>query len=242
MNTADFVLMPWVKNQRIYSANDPLNDRQDSTPFFQRNQSMELRINLRLRYRQKYITRPDDKWVYGSKYPTLHIEYRKGIRELMDSDVNYDFLRIGITDRMNFKLLGKATYLVSAGKFLNNRKVEFMDYYHFSGNKTMISNFDFSDFQLLDYYTYSTQDYFLEGHYEHDFGGFVFNKFPLLRKLKLSELAGVHYLYTGDRDHYAEVFLGIEKFNIARGDFVMAYSKNGQLATGFRVGLKIGKR
>jgi hypothetical protein len=243
MNTADFVLLPGMKNHRIYSSNDPLYPQQDSISSFNQNQSLELRVNLRLRYRQKYVTRPDDKWVYGSKYPTLHIEYRKGINFMRTSGgIDYDLLKISVTDRMDFKLLGKASYLISAGKFLNNYNMEFMDYYHFSGNKTLLSNFDFTDFQLLDYYTYSTKDFFVEAHYEHNFSGFIFNKFPLLRKLKLSELAGVHYLYTEKRDNYAEVFLGIEKLNIVRGDFVMAFTKDGKLATGFRVGLKIGRR
>ena len=242
MNTSEFVLIPGMKNYRTYISNDPLYPMQDSTSSFTQNQSLELRLNLRLRYKQKYVTRPDDKWVYGSKYPTLHLEYRKGINSLLGSDVNYDFAKASITDRMNFGLLGKATYLFSAGKFLNNKNMELMDYYHFSGNKTVFSNFDFSDFQLLDYYTYSTKDYFAEAHYEHDFSGFILNKFPLLRKLKLSELAGAHYLYTEKRNNYTEVFFGIEKFNIARADFVMAYSKEGKLATGFRIGLKIGRR
>ncbi len=242
MNTADFVLMPAVKNHRVYSSNDPLYPQKDSAVSFKQNQSLEFRVNLRLRYRQKYVTRPDEKWVYGSRYPTFNIEYRKGIYGAFGSDVNYDMVRLSVTDRMDFKLFGKATYLITAGRFLNKRKMEFMDFYHFSGNKTILSNFDFTDFQLLDYYTYSTKDYFVEAHYEHNFSGFIFNKFPLLRKLKLSELAGVHYFYTEKRDNYAEVFLGIEKLNIVRGDFVMAFTKDGQIASGFRVGLKIGRR
>jgi Family of unknown function (DUF5686) len=214
---------------------------QDSTFSFKQNQNLEFRINLRLRYKQQYVIRPDEKWVYGSKYPTLFIGYRKGFRNIFGSDVDYDLVRVDITDKMNFKLLGKATYQISAGKFLNNRKMELMDFYHFSGNKTILSNFDFSDFQLLDYYTFSTKDYFIEAHYEHDFSGFILNKFPLIRKLKVNELAGIHYLYTEKNKNYFEVFLGLEKLNLLRIDFVSSYSGNNMLMTGVRVGLKIGK-
>lgn len=238
MNTSDFVLLPSVKNHRTYTSNDPLFPQQDSIYSFPKNQSLELRLNLRLRYKQKYVTRPDDKWVQGSKYPTLHVEYRKGINSLLGSDVNYDLAKLSITDRMNFKLLGKATYLISAGKFLNPKKMQLMDYAHFSGNKTILSNFDFSDFQMLDYYTYSTNNYFLEAHYEHDFGGFILNKFPLLRKLKVNELAGVHYLRTDKLSNYIEVFAGIEKLNLTRIDFVASFSGNTTM-TGMRLGLKI---
>jgi hypothetical protein len=238
MNTSDFVLFPGVKNYRVYTSNDPLHPAQDSVFSFGHDQSLELRVNLRLRYKQKYITRPDDKWVQGSKYPTLHIEYRKGINALLGSDVNYDLLKLSITDRMNFGLIGKATYLVSAGKFLNNKKMELMDYAHFSGNKTILSNFDFSDFQMLDYYTWSTNNYFVEAHYEHDFGGFILNKLPLLRKLKVNELAGAHYLHTDVLSNYVEIFAGVEKLNLVRIDFVMGFS-NYTTMTGIRLGLKI---
>lgn len=240
LNTSDFTFFPAAKNHRTYSSNDPLFPEQDSLPGFIQNQALELRVNLRLRYRQRYVTRPDEKWVYGSKYPTLHLEYRKGIHAA-GSDVDYDLVRAAVTDRMNFKLLGKATYLVSAGKFLNNKKMELMDRYHFSGNKTLISNFDFSDFQMLDYYTYSTQEYFIEAHYEHDFSGFILNKFPLLRKLKVNELAGVHYLYTEKIHHYTEVFLGLEKLNLLRIDFVMGFTQKQKMTTAIRLGLKIGR-
>lgn len=240
MNTSDFVLFPAAENHKVYSSNDPLYPAQDSISSFTQNQAVELRINLRLRYKQKYIIRPDEKWVYGSKYPTLHLEYRKGINSLLGSDVNYDLVKVNITDRMNFKLLGKATYLVSAGKFLNNKRMELMDFYHFSGNKTILSNFNFSDFQMLDYYTYSTKDYFIEAHYEHDFAGFILNKLPLLRKLKVNELAGAHYLYTEKMKNYFEVFFGIEKLNLVRIDFVMAFPENQKTMTGVRMGLKIG--
>jgi len=94
---------------------------------------------------------------------------------------------------------------------------------------------------MLDYYTYSTNNYFVEAHYEHDFSGFLFNKIPLLRKLKVNELMGVHYLYTEKIQHYTEVFFGIEKLNLARIDFVMAFMQGQPTGTGIRLGFKIGR-
>ncbi len=242
MNTTNYVMFSSMKNHGEYTSNDPLLPLNDSLPSFKRNQALELRINLRLRFRQKYVTRPDEKWVYGSKYPSLHLEYRKSLPGILGSDMNYDLVKLSITDKIKLGLLGKANYLVSAGKFLNSRKMELMDYYHFSGNKTIFSNFDFTDFQLLDYYTYSTNGSFLEAHYEHDFGGFILNKFPLLRKLKVNELAGLHYLHTEKLPNYFEVFVGIEKLNLLRVDFVSSFTDKAHLMTGIRLGLKVGGR
>lgn len=242
MNTTTFFIIPAERNYFSTTSNDPLFPMQDSISSFTQNQSLEFRANIRLRIKQKYVTRPDEKWVYGSTYPTLHLEYRKGINNLFGSDVNYDLVKISVTDKMNFNLLGKASYLISAGKFLNSKKMELMDYYHFSGNKTIFSNFDFADFQLLDYYTYSTKNYFIEAHYGHDFGGFILNKFPLLRKLKVNELVGIHYLHTEKNSNYLEVFVGIEKLNLFRIDFVTAFSGGAKTEAGVRLGLKIGRQ
>ena len=116
-----------------------------------------------------------------------------------------------------------------------------MDYNHFFGNQTVYSNFTFTSFQLLDYYAYSTKNYFIEAHYEHDFSGFILNKFPLLRKLKLNELAGVHYLYTEKNPNYFEIFAGLEKLRAVRVDYVSSFQNGKYIASGFRFGLEIGR-
>lgn len=239
MNTTDFSLVK--KNPVKYISNDPLFPRNDSSYSFARNQLLEFSLNVRIRFGQKYVTRPDEKWISGSKWPSVYVKYRKGIPTLFGSDMNYDFVKLSVSDRMNMKIFGKASYILSAGKFLNNKKMELIDYSHFFGNQTIFSNFNFTNFQLLDYYTYSSKDYFVEAHYEHDFSGFILNKFPLLRKLKINELAGVHYLYTEKQPNYVEVFVGLEKLRVVRADFVTSFQNGKYIASGFRVGLEIGR-
>ena len=114
-----------------------------------------------------------------------------------------------------------------------------MDYHHFNGNLTYWSAFGLQNFELLDYYTNSTNKQYLEVHYEHNFGGFILNKLPLIRKLKLNEDVGVHFISTPDLPQYAEFFFGIEKLRLIRVDFVTAFSKDKQVSTGIRIGLKI---
>ena len=240
MNTTSFSFVK--KSNTTYTSNDPLNPKNDSVYSFTHNQLFEFSVNIRIHFAQKYISRPNEKWITGSKWPALFIKYRKGIPGIAGSDMNYDFVKLSVTDEINLKLLGRANYLVSAGKYLNTKNISFMDYNHFFGNQTIFSDFSFMRFELLNYYAYSTKDYFIEGHYEHDFGGFILNKLPLLRKLKLNELAGVHYLHTEVLSNYYEIFMGIEKLNIVRADFVFSFLDNKQLMTGLRLGLKLGRR
>ena len=67
--------------------------------------------------------------------------------------------------------------------------------------------------------------------------GFIFNKLPLIRKLKLQAVGTVNYLYTEELGNYFELGVGIEHiFKVARVDFFTAFSSGEKVDTGVRVG------
>src|SRR6185369_4265374 len=111
---------------------------------------------------------------------------------------------------------------------------------HFNGNQTFISGFGLTDFKLLNYYQYSTTDPFIEAHAEQNFGGFILNKIPVIRKLKLNEIAGFHYLHPEHSvlKNYYEFSFGIEKLNVFRIDFVTSFADGKKASTGFVFGIK----
>ncbi len=207
---------------------------------FNRSQSFELSASIRIRFKQKYYTRPFQKIITGSKYPQLSFDYKIALPKVLGADVSYQFGKFSVSDEVKLKLFGTSRYYVSAGMFFSTDSMQFMDYYHFNGNQTMLSTFDLRNFNLLPYYKYSTNQSFVEAHYEHSFGGFIFNKIPLLRKLKLNEVVGVHYISSNTLPQYAELFVGIEKLRVMRIDFVTAFQKNEKVSAGVRFGLKIG--
>jgi len=54
----------------------------------------------------------------------------------------------------------------------------------------------------------------LEAHLEHNFSGFIMNKIPGLRKLKLQEIIHVNYLTTPNLHNYYELGVGIKYLNL----------------------------
>jgi hypothetical protein len=240
LNTTDYTL---VKKSADYTSNDPLFPKNDTLFAFSRNQSLELGLALRIRFKQKYYTRPNQKIITGSKYPAFLLEYKKSIPGVFGSDMNYDFARISVRDEVKLGLFGTSTYYVSCGMFFNTAKMTFMDYHHFNGNLTYFSSFALQNFNLLPYYEYSTNGQYVEAHYEHNFGGFILNKLPLIRKLKLNEVAGIHYISSSTVNgnslpQYMEVFVGLEKLRVMRVDFVTAFAKDQKVSAGIRLGLK----
>lgn len=219
---------------REYSSNNPLNQSNDE-PAFDKNQSLSAGIDIKFRIRQKYISRPEEKIIIGSAYPTLLFIYKKGFSNLFGSDVNYNLIMAGVEDEIDFGLLGSAKFNFNYGKFFSNKTMYFMDYRHFNGNLTVFTSFDLRSFSLLDYYSYSTNNEFFEAHFEHNFEGFIFNKIPVLRKLRLNEIGGFDFLHVPGKDDHIEISAGISKLNIIRIDFVAAFVRKKHTQTGIKL-------
>jgi hypothetical protein len=113
-----------------------------------------------------------------------------------------------------------------------------MDFKHFNTTQTIFNPSELRSFRALPYYQYSTSGTFFEGHVEHHFNGFLFNKIPLLKKLRWQEVAGLHVLYTEQLQEYAELTVGIEKiFKILRVDYVMIFQRDQPMGNAFRLGI-----
>ncbi|AKD02545.1 DUF5686 domain-containing protein [Pontibacter korlensis] len=217
-----------------FTSNVPQNAELDDASFTP-HQALTLTAALSIKPRQRYITRPDDKINLGSKYPTFTLSYRGGLKAL-GGDVKYNTAGLSISDDVSLGLLGRSKYSVLGSVFWGKEDMRLMDYKHFNGNRTLIAG-TYEGFQLLDYYRYSTNNRYLEAHYEHHFNGFLFNKIPLFRRLKWQEVVSLNYLNTQESRNYLELGLGIEHiFKVLRVDFVTSFQEGNKARTGVMVG------
>ncbi|HRH66045.1 MAG TPA: DUF5686 family protein, partial [Bacteroidia bacterium] len=234
VNTTQYAFR--MAGDRTYTSNSPFFPASDSI-HFETNESFSAEVSFRIRFQQKYIDRPEGKFIIGSAFPTLRLNYRKGF-QLAGSDVDYDFAALSLEDEMNLGIFGRLNYIVSASDFLTKKSIYFMDIRHFNGNKTWFSGFVLNEFRNLDYYTFSTSNASLQVHAELNFGGFLLNKIPWIRKLKLNEIAGVHYLKTDILKNYTELSIGIEKLGAFRAELFTSFAEGKQGNFGFLVGIK----
>ncbi|MDO7848725.1 DUF5686 and carboxypeptidase regulatory-like domain-containing protein [Hymenobacter sp. M29] len=222
---------------RAFTPNRPLSDELPDTGF---GRSQILTVGLSVDYRPgtRYINRPDGKFNLGSKWPTFNVQGRLAVPDVLGADVRYLLLQAGVRDNLSLGLLGASSFRVNVGGFVGRQQgMTFIDYRHFSGNQTLLAG-NFSNFQLLDYYRFSTNNSYLEAHYDHHFNGFFLNYVPLLRKLKWQEVASLNYLKTAQAGHYVEVGVGIEHIvKVFRVDFYTALQSGQKLGTGFRIGM-----
>ncbi len=233
-NTSDYKIHN--DPSRDYTSNDPYNPSTDDFRFLTHN-AIAAEGGVAIRPGQKYINRPDGKYIIGSIFPVFRVVYKKGLN-FAGSDVDYDLIRGSIDDEMNLGLLGTFKYIAVYGDFLNSKKLFIPDLRHFNGNKTFLSDFRLNDFKNLDYYSYSTNGSFVELHAEENFGGFFLNKIPLIRKLKLQEVAGVHFLHTNTLDRYFEFSAGVEKLGFFRAEVYTSLMNGKKGTVGFLFGFK----
>ncbi len=231
-NHSDFTFIK--KEGEGYTSNNPFTPDSES-PLFPNYRSFALSAGLSYTIGQEYITRPDGKFYQESKYPRLLLNYRKGVKSLFGSDVDYDLVTMEVAkERISTGLLGYFSFAAGAGKFLNNRQVYYPEVKHFLGNNSTAFPPNLRKFRYLDFYTYSTHQQYAEAHIEHNFAGFLTNKIPLLRKLKLEEYIGVNYLTQPQKRNYTEFYFGVQRlgFGVSYG---YAFDESKRVAQGFRL-------
>jgi hypothetical protein len=230
----------WTQTSKEnFTSNQPKNDELSDITGFRSHQALIATFDFRIRFGQTYATRPDRKFVYSSKYPEVHLKYTKGLKTL-GSDVNFDFVSVMVTDEMRLGLTGTSNYSVAVGGFLNKQSLTFVDFHHFTGNQTSLSQVNGElKFELLPFYVYSTTNAYLETHFEHHFNEFILNKIPLIKKLNWQAVGSLNYLKTKTIGDYVEIGVGIEHiFKIMRVDYWWGIGGNDDFSkNGFRVGV-----
>ena len=203
----------------------------------------ETRIQLTWLPFQKFYYKKNKKIVVGTKYPTVNFTYRKGIPELFKSEINFDYLELGINDEFTIPHLGKSKWNIQTGAFVNKKKLRIVEWKYFRGSdRGFFSNPLFSS-QLLEN-TLFTENSFLRGNYVHSFDGNIFNKLPLISKLGLQLSTGLSTLIISDQDFtHLETFIGISRpFRIFGGlvKFGIFLSTSINSKNGIQSELKLG--
>ncbi len=241
-NTTDYSVF---KKDDVYSSNNPLAPDDYTTLSFDRHHLFKTALNARINFGNKYISRPDGKFnISNDKYPTIFLAFEKAFAA---NEKKYEFERLSASLFYDLSLGNKGVTGINlkAGKFLNAEDISFIDYKHFNGNQTHIgtSSRYLNVFNLMPYYSNSTNDCYFETHLEYNDTGFIMNKIPVLNLLKSTMNIGFHALALPDRNPYTEFTVGLDnlgfgKFKLFRLDYVHSY-QSGIQQNGVVFGLKI---
>ena len=168
-------------------------------------------IKLYFTPKLRYIREPKEKIYLGSKWPTFYVAWKKGVPQLFKSKIDFDYLEFGVEQHINLGVAGQTAYIVKTGDFTNTKNLRIIDFKFMRQGDPLFFQNPNKSFQALDS-TFPVFDRFWQGNLVHEFNGFLINRIPFFKKLKLQEVAGGGFLITKERSlRYLEFFTGIER-------------------------------
>ena len=194
------------------------------------HQSFIGRLELVYTPRNRYLIKDHTKIYAGSKFPTYTLIYRGGFTRIAGSDSRYDLLKLGIKQQINFGIDDHFSYQVTAGSFLNSKKVFFEDFQHFNTlpARFMFSSFE-NSFRLLPFYEFSTRKSFFDAHGAWQTRRLILKQLPLLRNSSLlSEKLFINVLCTPEIKNYIETGYGINNLFMLLNVEAVAGFENGK--------------
>jgi len=192
-------------------------------------------VYTRFAYRENYILTGLQRTSLGSEYPIFEGLYTRGFSGVDGSQFDYDIVKFAIKDRIKFGALGFVDWRLEGGKYFGAIPYPVLELH--PGNESWF--YDNQAFNLMNYFEFASDEYAsLFATYHLD--GYIFNKVPLLRKLKWREVVTVRSawgrldeakhskvlllpedMFSLENKPYMEASVGIENiFTIFRVDFL----------------------
>ncbi len=237
VNHSDYKL---IDRKRIedYTSNLPATDELGDASFSP-HQAFVGSVSLNARPWLKFRIRNGGKREIESSSPTISLEYRKGFSGILESDVDFDQIELGVKHGFRMGAKGSLDFWLRGGTFFNNERMYFMDYQHFLGNETPFSTTDpVGSFRLLDYYRYSTADRYFSANVHYQFRKFIVTTIPVVRLAGIRENVFVNYLATPTSKNYTELGYSINGIlRFFRLESAAAFRDGVYIGYGFRVGI-----
>ena len=162
----------------------------------------EVQLDMRFSFRERFISTEFYRVTISSVYPIIQLRYSYGIPRMLKSDYEFHKLELNISEWFNFATIGWSKYIINAGKIWGTLPYPLLKIH--DGNQTFF--YDDQSANLMNYYEF-VSDTWISASYTHHFGGLLFNKIPLFRKLKWREVGHLRCVYgtlTAQNSQYSQ--------------------------------------
>ena len=155
----------------------------------------EITVNLRYAPFEKFYQGKLYRTPIIDKYPIFNLRYTAGLKGVLGGEYNYHNLMGSIDKRFYLSQLGYTDVTVEGGYLFG--KVPFPLLTIHRANQTYA--YQLNSYNLMNFLEF-VSDKYASVNLDHNFNGFFFNKIPLIKRLKLREVASIKVLYGSLRD------------------------------------------
>lgn len=217
----------------LFENNDPIR--------FETNSNFMTSIFLEYTPKQLYLLEPREKIVLGSRYPTFQLYFYQAFRGVFGATNRFSYGSFAVDQTINLGTIGTSEYRVHIGKFFDTTAMSVMDYAYQRGGDNWWFSPPMYTFQLIPK-TFPTIDWYFQGHYVHQFNGFLTGRLPGFKQAGIKTMGGGGILYAPEHNfEYSELFFGANRiFKIGRERmrlglyYVVAQSNDFGLRSGFK--------
>ncbi|WP_276371960.1 DUF5686 and carboxypeptidase-like regulatory domain-containing protein [Chryseolinea sp. H1M3-3] len=154
-------------------------------------ETAELILESRYARDELFIQSDNERLSLGTvRWPVITIRYTRGLKGVLNSNFEYDKLRLSVYRRLRFGPLGAGYMNLTAEKVFATLPYPLMALH--LGNESPF--YTSVTYNLMNYGEFIS-DQFASLKYEHHFEGFLLNKIPLMRKLKWRLVGTANVIY-----------------------------------------------
>lgn len=175
-------------------------------------------IELRFAKNVTFIMNGNERIALATKrFPMVTFKYQHGFKGFLGGDFTYDRFTLKAYQTLRLGTLGRSDYTFTAGYTPSNLPAPLL--FPHLGNETFF--FVRSAFSTMNYFEF-VSDQFASIQYNHNFEGLLFNRIPLIKKLKWRLIGSANVLMGSQKSANQEIMKEVD--NPLRAKFVDRYS------------------
>lgn len=151
----------------------------------------EVEFVLRWAPNEKFYNRNVTRRTIIEQYPIFNLQYNRGLQGFWGGDYGFDALRAAASKRFFLNQWGFIDATVSGGKIWGTLPYPLLEMPNVFRADNDRHEIDFSLMRSMEF----VADEFVRFSFEHQLEGFILNKIPLIKKLKLREIWGARMFY-----------------------------------------------
>lgn len=150
----------------------------------------EISTRLRWAPNEEFLQGRNYRTNLFNRYPIFTFNYQFGIQDLIGSDYNYHRMTLNIFKKFNFSFLGIAHAYVEGGKIFGEVPFNLM----FLPRANQTYSYQTFSYNMMNFLEFVSDEY-VSVNILYFMNGYILNKLPLIKKLKLREVFTFKMLY-----------------------------------------------